>query len=345
MCRKSRMMMVASGRGAEEDDVDHEKIQLTPADGDDDDERLRTWTEMRKWREEHPAPGRALSHWYTVCQTGYLIRDEPSISLPPREESCLPLGRGCVLLLPPSHEVGESSAAGAARQDRPTIARDDPYSIAREDLYGFVDMVDVPPRCSTSRELDYGITDAWDDLDAQDDWSQLRAEVILLYKDSACFIVIISVMIDERVKMAREAWGLSMDASDYAFSDVMSLRTTVVAQVAERTTDTDGRVSEAAWKNPRAKKRRYCSLATRDATRNGNDSHTSGMGARRPVQWLKRWGCLQLKQYTVGMPGHNLIRRYSTRNVLHGGNSHRYDQLLIECPCNAMDDTKKDYDR
>ncbi|GJZ17283.1 hypothetical protein Tco_0553406 [Tanacetum coccineum] len=34
----------------------------------------------------------------------------------------------------------------------------------REDLYGFVDMVDVPPRCSTSRELDYDITDTWDDM-------------------------------------------------------------------------------------------------------------------------------------------------------------------------------------
>ncbi|GJS48013.1 hypothetical protein Tco_0598134 [Tanacetum coccineum] len=32
--------------------------------------------------------------------------------------------------------------------------------------------------------------------------------------------------------MAREAWGLSMDSSDYAHSDVMSLRTTVVAQSA-----------------------------------------------------------------------------------------------------------------
>ncbi|GKC05897.1 hypothetical protein Tco_0997507, partial [Tanacetum coccineum] len=32
--------------------------------------------------------------------------------------------------------------------------------------------------------------------------------------------------------MAREAWGLSMDASDYARSDVMSLRTTVVAHSA-----------------------------------------------------------------------------------------------------------------
>ncbi|GKG35640.1 hypothetical protein Tco_0440794, partial [Tanacetum coccineum] len=32
--------------------------------------------------------------------------------------------------------------------------------------------------------------------------------------------------------MAREAWGLSMDARDYARSDVMSLHTTVVAHSA-----------------------------------------------------------------------------------------------------------------
>ncbi|GJX78706.1 hypothetical protein Tco_0326855 [Tanacetum coccineum] len=37
-------------------------------------------------------------------------------------------------------------------------------------------------------------------------------------------------MIEREAKMAHEAWGLSMDASDYACSDVMSLRTTVVAQ-------------------------------------------------------------------------------------------------------------------
>ncbi|GKF58324.1 hypothetical protein Tco_0171861, partial [Tanacetum coccineum] len=129
-------------------------------------------------------------------------------------ESCLPLWKRVRFASPtPSHEVGESSAAGAARQDRPTLAR--------EDLYGFVDMVDVPPRCSTSRELDYGITDTWDDLvgtideiapttlegvnqritnfstiveqettimygimeDAQNDRSQLRGRVNLLYRD------------------------------------------------------------------------------------------------------------------------------------------------------------------
>ncbi|GKF81021.1 hypothetical protein Tco_0239623, partial [Tanacetum coccineum] len=40
----------------------------------------------------------------------------------------------------------------------------------------------------------------------------------------------LAVMVERETKMAREAWGLSMDASDYARSDVMSLRTTVVAQ-------------------------------------------------------------------------------------------------------------------
>ncbi|GJZ17814.1 hypothetical protein Tco_0553937 [Tanacetum coccineum] len=162
----------------EEDPADY------PADRDDDDEE-------EEEEEEHPAP---------------------ADSVPPRVHFASPT---------PSREVGESSAAGAARQDRPTIARDDPYSIAREDLYGFVDMVDVPPRCSTSRELDYDITDTWDDLvgaideiapttvegvnqrvtdlativeeettsmygimeDAQDDRSQLRGRVNLLYRD------------------------------------------------------------------------------------------------------------------------------------------------------------------
>ncbi|GKG15778.1 hypothetical protein Tco_0358101, partial [Tanacetum coccineum] len=86
---------------------------------------------------------------------------EPSISLPPREEVerllALTTPPPSPLTSTPSPELGESSAADAARQDRPTIARED-Y------LYGFVDMVDVPPRCSTSRELDYDITDTWDDL-------------------------------------------------------------------------------------------------------------------------------------------------------------------------------------
>ncbi|GJR08513.1 hypothetical protein Tco_0791165 [Tanacetum coccineum] len=271
----------------EEDPADY------PADRDDDDEEEE--------EEEHPAPADSVPPVHRMTAR-ISIRDEPSISLPPREEverllalttpppspltplssplpqipsptpnspthieipeSCLPLRKRVRFASPtPSREVGESSAAGAARQDRPTIAR--------EDLYGFVDMVDVPPRCSTSRELDYGITDTWDDLvgaideiapttvegvnqrvtdlativeeettsmygimeDAQDDRSQLRGRVNLLYRDRPVHRRL-AVMIEREAKMAREAWGLSMDASDYARSDVMSLRTTVVAQSA-----------------------------------------------------------------------------------------------------------------
>ncbi|GJW24765.1 hypothetical protein Tco_0038576 [Tanacetum coccineum] len=137
-------------------------------------------------------------------------------------ESCLLLRKRLCFATPtPNHEVGESSAAGAARRDRPAIAREDPYSIVRGDLYGFVDRVDVALGRPMSRELDYGITDTWDDLvgaiediapttlegvnqrvtnlsttieqettimygmmeDAQDVQSLLRAQVKLLYRD------------------------------------------------------------------------------------------------------------------------------------------------------------------
>nr|GEY94807.1 hypothetical protein [Tanacetum cinerariifolium] len=80
-------------------------------------------------------------------------------------ESCLPLQKRQRFAFPtPSQEVGESSAAGAARQDEPAVARDEPYSLVKEELYGFVDRVDVAPRRPMSRELDYGITDTWDKL-------------------------------------------------------------------------------------------------------------------------------------------------------------------------------------
>ncbi|GKG38055.1 hypothetical protein Tco_0457278, partial [Tanacetum coccineum] len=136
--------------------------------GDDADEE----DEEEDEEEEHPALADSVPPIHRMT-TRISIRDEPSISLPPREEverllalttpppspltplssplpqipstppnspthievpeSCLPLRKRVRFASPtPSCEVEESSAAGAARQDRPTIARDDPYSIARE---------------------------------------------------------------------------------------------------------------------------------------------------------------------------------------------------------------------
>ncbi|GJW62263.1 hypothetical protein Tco_0111598 [Tanacetum coccineum] len=354
------------------------------------------------------------------------IRDEPSISLPPREEverllalttpppspltplssplpqipspplpipspppnspthieipeSCLPLRKRVRFASPtPSHEVGESSAAGAARQDGPAVAREDPYSVARGDLYGFVDMVDVAPRCSTSRELDYGITDTWDDLvgaideiapttlegvnqrvtdfstvveqettimygimeDARDDRSQLRGRVNLLYRDRPIHsrLAMMSALISElqsadhrrqRVitellasdhkrqvqltKTLRLLKGLQTqmvdllsimgysqlaDCIDLLFCLATQYRSFVQKMAPKRRTT---RLNPDATPTPVTDTHTTTSitnaqiqamihegvtaaLAARDATRNGNDSHTPGTGARRPVQ-------------------------------------------------------------
>nr|GEY80342.1 hypothetical protein [Tanacetum cinerariifolium] len=98
----------------------------------------------------------------------------------------------------PSQEVGESSAAGAARQDEPAVVRDDPYFLVREELYGFFDrlvgaieeiapttlqgvnqrITDLSTVVEQETNIMYGIME-----DAQDDRSQLRGRVNLLYRD------------------------------------------------------------------------------------------------------------------------------------------------------------------
>ncbi|GJX53161.1 hypothetical protein Tco_0281530, partial [Tanacetum coccineum] len=89
------------------------------------------------------------------------IRQRDALPSPVHEtempEICLPLRKRPRRTTPgPGCEVGESSAAGAARQVGPTTAE--------ADLYGFADMLDAAPRRQTTRELGYGITDTWDDL-------------------------------------------------------------------------------------------------------------------------------------------------------------------------------------
>ncbi|GJV76255.1 hypothetical protein Tco_1507839, partial [Tanacetum coccineum] len=260
----------------EEDDEDLEEDPADyPADEDDEDK-----DEDEEEEEEHPALADSVPPIHRMTAR-ISIQDEPSISLPTREEverllalttpppspltplssllphipspplpiplpppnnpthieipeSCLPLQKRVRFASPtPSHEVGESSVAGATRQDRPTLAR--------EDLYGFVDMVDIAPTTlegvnqrvtnfSTVIEKEttimYGIME-----DARDDRSQLNGRVNLLYRDRPIHSRL-AVMVEREAKMTHEAWGLSMDACDYARLDVMSLRTTVVAQSA-----------------------------------------------------------------------------------------------------------------
>ncbi|GJX07058.1 putative reverse transcriptase domain-containing protein [Tanacetum coccineum] len=397
----------------EEDDEDPEEDPADyPADrDDDDDDDDEDKDEDEEEEEEHPAPADSVPPVHRMTAR-ISIRDEPSISLPPREEverllalttpppspltplssplpqipspplpipspppnspthieipeSCLPLRKRVRFASPtPSHEVGESSAAGAARQDGPAVAREDPYSVARGDLYGFVDMVDVAPR------------HPW----------PIHSRL--------------AVMVEREARMTREAWGLSMDASDYAHSDVMSLHTTVVAQSVQLTKALEllkGLQTQMAEfqrqlgpaKGPaqpdapgdglgcgscfldfglllllcyaavkydglfqlcRLDKSfvlfsypskgsfvqgiiylvQILSVTARDATRNGDDSHTSGTGARRHVQ----------------MPGPNFATyNLPKENALTWWNSHVKTTTPESCPCNAIEDTKKDDDK
>ncbi|GJT80224.1 hypothetical protein Tco_1054566 [Tanacetum coccineum] len=127
----------------------------------------------------------------------------------------------------PGYEVGESSAAGTARQVGPATAR--------ADLYGFADMLDAAPGRQTSKELGYGITDTWDDLedeiiyspldDARYDRALLRARVNMLYRDRP-FHRLTALLMEEEARVSRTAWVQSMDACDQVHSEGISLRTT-----------------------------------------------------------------------------------------------------------------------
>ncbi|GJW05712.1 hypothetical protein Tco_1568135 [Tanacetum coccineum] len=180
-----------------------------------------------------------------------LPSDRPEVNLPPR------MGLG--LALGPGYEVGESSAAAAAR----------PAGGFRAD-YGFVATMDRQVRRDPERYVGYGITDAWDEIvetlqgapvstdtelgahmrefeslvrrdtdeiytrldDEQGQRQLLAGRVNMLFRDRRTHAHTRQLM-ETEAGMSREAWGRAMDASDLAHGGVISLRTTVHAQMAE----------------------------------------------------------------------------------------------------------------
>nr|GEU84786.1 putative reverse transcriptase domain-containing protein [Tanacetum cinerariifolium] len=174
----------------------------------------------------------------------------------------------------PSQEVGENSAAGAARQDE-------------------------LPR-PMSMELDNGIMDTWDEL-----VGAIEEIAPTTLQGVNQRVTDLSTVVDydreREARMTREAWGLSMDASDNARLDVMSLRTTLVAQhalildlqAADRRRQ--GVIKELLAADHKRQamidQGITAALAARDANRNGDDSHTLGTGTEgvfRLSQWFKK---------------------------------------------------------
>ncbi|GKC73408.1 hypothetical protein Tco_1119291 [Tanacetum coccineum] len=157
--------------------------------------------------------------------------DRPEVNLPPRKR----LG----IILGPRYEVGESSAAAAARPAGGLGA-----------YYGFVATIDREIRRDPERYIGYGITDSWDEIFETLQGAPVSTDIELgahvrefesmVRRDT---YEIYTMLDDEqsqrqllagRVNMLfREAWGQSMDASDLAGAEVMSLHTTVHAQMSE----------------------------------------------------------------------------------------------------------------
>ncbi|GJQ88993.1 hypothetical protein Tco_0000132 [Tanacetum coccineum] len=136
--------------------------------------------------------------------------------------------------------------------------------------YGFVATMDRQVRRDPERYVGYGITDAWDEIvetlqgapvstdtelgahmrefeslvrrdtdeiytrldDEQGQRQLLAGRVNMLFRDRRTHAHTRQLM-ETEAGMSREAWGRAMDASDLAHGGVISLRTTVHAQMAE----------------------------------------------------------------------------------------------------------------
>ncbi|GJT72335.1 hypothetical protein Tco_1031621 [Tanacetum coccineum] len=148
--------------------------------------------------------------------------DRLEVCLPPRKRLCFALG--------PRYEVEERSSAAATR---PNVG-------FRAD-YGFFATMDREIRRDLERDVGYGITDTWDEIlarhirdlyetdDEQTKRQLMAGRLNMLYRDSRAHACT-ALLIEREARMSREAWGRSMDASDLARSEVMSLRTTVLGQ-------------------------------------------------------------------------------------------------------------------
>nr|GEY26166.1 hypothetical protein [Tanacetum cinerariifolium] len=146
--------------------------------------------------------------------------DTPEVTLPPRKR----LG----IALSPGYEVGESSSSAAARSAR----------CLRAD-YGFVAAIDREIRRDLEREVGSGITDSWDEIvetlqgapvSTDTELGGYMREFETRVRDRREHAYTRHLM-ETEARLSREAWVRSMDVSDLARDEVMSLRTIVLGQM------------------------------------------------------------------------------------------------------------------
>ncbi|GJZ10446.1 hypothetical protein Tco_0545205, partial [Tanacetum coccineum] len=167
------------------------------------------------------------------------------------------------IALGPAYKVGESSSAAAAR----------PAGRLRA-YYGFFAAMDREIRVDPERDVGYGITDSWDEIDTYEIYMRLddkqsgrqllARRLNILFRDRSA-LARTARLIETEDRMSREAWVRSMDVSNLAraeetdgdYRDVGGR--SQEAEVAHRgteadkeTSDSDGRVRETAGTRQRS---------------------------------------------------------------------------------------------
>ncbi|GJX29007.1 hypothetical protein Tco_0237086 [Tanacetum coccineum] len=184
--------------------------------------------------------------------------DTPPSGTPPLLPIPLPTSSPSLLLPSADHEADrpESLYAPIARPPRGFSAD-----------YGFVATMDRGIRRDLERDVGYGITNTWDEMlvdmsgasatddtelgrrmtefatrvrqdtnkiyvrldDEQTERKLMAGQLNMLYRDRRAHART-ALLMERETRMSREVWGRSMDVSDLARSEVMSLRTTVLGQ-------------------------------------------------------------------------------------------------------------------
>ncbi|GJU97966.1 hypothetical protein Tco_1327237 [Tanacetum coccineum] len=190
----------------EDDDEDPEEDPANyPAnggdDGDDEDESSDDDEDddlniKEDEEEEHPTPADFIAVALPTIPSPPLppILSPLTVSSPPPANPTYPLGYKASMIW---YEVGESSSTAAARSTGGFRAN-----------YGFLATMDREIKRDLERDVGYGIIDIWDEMLVDMPGAPATDDTEL------------------------EAWGRSMDTSDLARSEVMSLRTTVLGQQA-----------------------------------------------------------------------------------------------------------------
>ncbi|GJX08704.1 putative reverse transcriptase domain-containing protein [Tanacetum coccineum] len=186
--------------------------------------------------------------------------DIPEADTPPRKRLLLTTPR-------PSCEVGESSAAAAARQPGPTMAHRVDYSLVDTMETRFRD---TERRMMTALEMVNMRVSYQVDVRSRES-SEFYSRHHDAQKDRAAVRAEIEVLRRERLAYEQESMETRQDLTRFeAYYRALEARVTVLK--------TEVMINEGVT----------AALAARDATRNGDDSHTSGTGARRPVQVTRK---------------------------------------------------------